>query len=857
MHLWRSFIFRHLRQEPFRALSTLLGIAMGIAVIIAIQLAKESSVDGFRQAIDEMAGKAALEISAPGGLPEDRLVELIPLEAYGLLCPVVEGEISLGEQTLHVLGVDILLDQEVRDYELVDFGNGRTKPTPTEFLALLSDPKSIILTEKLAKRQGWKVGDEVSLGFADQYLPMRIAALLLDKGAAKAVDGNFALMDIAAAQWRLGKLGRIDRLEIKLKEGVSVDVAEKEISSKLSPGLNVSRPQRRGSEVEKMLAAYHFNLTLLSGIAFLAGLYVIYNSVALSVIGRRVEIGMLRTLGVTRKQVAWLFLLEAATMAVPGCLLGLGIGQLLGHGTVKFTQLTIATLYTQSNVLLAPLTWGIALPVVCVGVMLALVAALRPALEAAKQAPITAVRNSPNQTTGRGSVRRQTLSAAVLLLFAVVSCFLPTLNGLPVFGAVACLFAVAGVSAFTPFLLRVFLTLIRRFMVQGRSVAAQLAWGNLAAGQNRLSIPVSALGGTLALTTAIAIMVGSFRETLTYWVDNSLSADLYIRPGTKKGAGMDATFSLETFQLLKNHPAVAAVDPLRNFDIPYNGSRIILNTADFSVAISHGKLLFQGTSDWRGVLQGCIGNDAVVVSEPMALRHGIKRGGSITLPTPKGVITFQVRAVYYDYSNDRGSVTMDHRTYEKYFGPVQPTNLAVFLKANSNADEVREQMIDSIGKGKNVQIFTNVSLRGEVMRIFDRTFSITWALEAIAILVAMAGVATTVLTLVLERKDELRILRQLGAEQSQLSRTLAVEAGIIGGMSQFIGIALGFGLSVILVFVINVQSFGWTIQFHPPWSLLIQFSIVLPLATALAGWLFARRILRHAEKNSLVTISEE
>ena len=320
---------------------------------------------------------------------------------------------------------------------------------------------------------------------------------------------------------------------------------------------------------------------------------------------------------------------------------------------------------------------------------------------------------------------------------------------------------------------------------------------------------------------------------------------------------MDATFSLETFQLLKNHPAVAAVDPLRNFDIPYNGSRIILNTADFSVAISHGKLLFQGTSDWRGVLQGCIGNDAVVVSEPMALRHGIKRGGSITLPTPKGVITFQVRAVYYDYSNDRGSVTMDHRTYEKYFGPVQPTNLAVFLKANSNADEVREQMIDSIGKGKNVQIFTNVSLRGEVMRIFDRTFSITWALEAIAILVAMAGVATTVLTLVLERKDELRILRQLGAEQSQLSRTLAVEAGIIGGMSQFIGIALGFGLSVILVFVINVQSFGWTIQFHPPWSLLIQFSIVLPLATALAGWLFARRILRHAEKNSLVTISEE
>ncbi len=843
MHLTRSFIFRHLWQSPFRALSTLLGIAAGIAVIIAISLAKSSSVEGFRGALEQMSGKAALEITAAGGLPDERWPELLALERYGLLCPVIEGEALLAGETLHVLGVDILRDQAVRDYALVDFGEGRRQPTPREFLDLLKNPNSIILTQKLAQRHGWQVGSEVPLTCNDQIITMHVAALLLDQGAARAMGGNIALMDIAAAQWRLGKLGHVDRLEIKLRDGLDVAATEETIRSQLSPGLSVGRPERRGNEVEKMLTAYHFNLTLLSGIAFLAGLYVIYNSVALSVIGRRVEIGMLRTLGVTRGQVARLFLAEAALLAVPGCLLGVWLGQWLGQATLKLTQLTTATLYGQSTVLATPVSWSLAGPVVVLGVLLALVAAWQPAREAAALPPITAVRNVPDVV--HDSSTRTWHWAIALLLLGWGACYLPTVQGLPIFGVLAALLALAAFSLLTPSLLRWLLAGLRQSIVQHTPVMGQLAWGNLQAGQHRLAVPVSALGGTLALTTAIAIMVGSFRETLVYWVENSLAADLYVRPATKHGAGGNITLSASSVQTLTGHPQILAADELRNFDVSYQGSRIILNAANFAVAAAHGRLSFKNTWDWRGVLADCQGHDAVVISEPLALRYGLGVGQSIQLPTPSGELSFAIRGIYFDYSNDRGSVTMDHGTYEKYFGALVPSNIALFLKPGADADAVREALLSQLGPATSVEIFTNATLRKEIMRIFDSSFAITWALEIIAILVSMAGVATTVLTLVLERREELTLLHQLGTSQRQLRWTMAVEAGVIGGMSQLIGLALGLILSIILIYVINVQSFGWTIQFHFPWLLLGQFSLALPASTAAAGWLFAKWILRR------------
>lgn len=855
-HLWRSFIWRKLWREPFRAAATLVGIALGISVIVAIELAKTSSVDGFRESIEQMSGRAALEISAPGGLPEAQLSGLRWLREFGLPCPVVEGDAAVaGEETaerLHVLGVDILRDQEVRDYELVEFAQGRRQPTPTEFLSLLRDPDKVILTEKFARRRGWKVGDEVKLVFGDQALTMRIAALLLDRGVARAMEGNLALMDIAAAQAALNKPGRIDRLELRLRRESDLEPVQQAVAPRLPPGWNLGRPARRGEEVEKMLTAYHFNLTLLSGIAFLAGLYVIYNSVALSVIGRRPEIGMLRTVGTARRTVVGMFLGEALTLAVPGCLLGLWLGEWLARGAMTLTQTTMQTLYSQQGIATAqPLPGKMGVTVFGAGLVLSLLAALRPALEAARVSPVEAVRNIPDvAATAPGAWRGPVLMAVLLFTATVVLCLLPAWGGKPLGGGMACLTGIAAMACLVPWVLNFFLRWNRALLTSGRGAAGLLAWASLAGGVRRISLPVSALGGTLALSTAIAIMVGSFRQTLIYWVENSLAADLYVRAGTKRGVGMDAPLSPDTLKVLTSHPAVEASDMLRSFDIPYQGGRIVLAAADFGVMAQRGKLAFQNLPEWREVLRSCRGQDSVTVSESFSLRYQVHIGEMVSLPTQRGAAAFRIAGIYYDYSNDRGTVTMDHTTYERHFGPLQATNAAIFLRPGSDPEQVREELLLRLGSSKRLTIFTNASLRAEVLRIFDRTFSITWALEAIAIMVAMAGVATTVFTLVLERQEELRLLRQLGAARGQLRRTVAVESGFLGLAGQLLGLVSGFGLSFILIYVINVQSFGWTLQFHPPWILLAEFTVTLPAATALAGWLFSAGILRVAGQRS-------
>ncbi|MDE2963434.1 MAG: ABC transporter permease, partial [Acidobacteriota bacterium] len=293
MDLFRTFILRRLRKEKLRALATVLGVALGIAVVLAVRMANQTSVRSFEAALEMVAGKTSLEIVGSGqGLREERLLELDWLERFGQISPVIEGEARAsfpsGEREwLRILGVDILRDETLRDYSLVRFADRQHSPTPREFLQLLSDPGAIVLTQKLARRHGLDPGSGLDLDIGDRRDTLTVRGLLLDRGPARALNGTFALMDIAAAQWLFGRLGRIDRVDLRLKSEISIDRAEAAIAARLPEGLSVQRPSRRGRQVEKMLEAFHFNLTALSHIALLVGLFLIYNTVSLSVITRR------------------------------------------------------------------------------------------------------------------------------------------------------------------------------------------------------------------------------------------------------------------------------------------------------------------------------------------------------------------------------------------------------------------------------------------------------------------------------------------------------------------------------------------------------------------------------------------
>ena len=354
MTLFRQFIVRALLRDRARTVVTLVGLTLGVAVVVAIRLANASSIRGFETALDVVAGKTSLEIVGAGvGVPETQLRDLGWLRDYGRVSPVIDRTARVRapdgtEYPLRVLGVDVLRDRPFREYRLLRFARDGRDPRPQELLALLLDPTSVVLTQRFAGRHAIELDTPVQLIIGDRVHDAVVRGLLLDEGPARVVDGQLALMDIATAQLLFDRLGWLDRVEIQLFDAETIDEAEGAIATRLPDGLRVQRPAQRGRQVEQMLAAFHFNLTALSYIALVVGLFLVYNTVAVSVITRRREIGTLRALGATRGLVRRLFLGEAALLAMAGAGLGLPAGWLLAQAAVRLTSTTVNVLYVTS-----------------------------------------------------------------------------------------------------------------------------------------------------------------------------------------------------------------------------------------------------------------------------------------------------------------------------------------------------------------------------------------------------------------------------------------------------------------------------------------------------------------------------
>ena len=841
MTLFRTFILRRLREEKLRSLATVLGVALGIAVVLAVWMANQSSVRSFETALEMVAGKTSLEIAGAGpGLREERLLHLDWLERFGQISPVIEGEAKVSfpsgtSEWLRILGVDILRDESFRDYRLVQFANQPQPAGPREFLQLLGDPRSIVLTQKFARRHGLDPGSSLNLTVGDRGERLAVRGLLLNRGPARALNGAFALMDIAAAQWLFGRLGRIDRIDLRLNPGIGVDQAEAAIAARLPEDLAVQRPSRRGRQVEKMLEAFHFNLTALSHIALLVGLFLIYNTVSLSVIARRQEIGILRAVGGSRRQVLGLFLAEAGLLAALGCALGILLGGWLARAALSLTSTTLDRLYIRTAA--EPVSVGAEhlLLAFAVGIPLALLAALVPALEASRVAPTEAVRGADRLESRFRLSWKQRWLPPILSVLAVGFACLDSVDGIPLFGYAACLATVFAVAFLVPAVLHVSGRAASWLTRRWTGVEAFLANANLRGAIPRISISVAALAVSLSMLTAIAVMIGSFRETVQYWVQQTLRADLYLAPATRSNIYSESTLSPEVVRLVSANPRVAAVDPFTSFVIDYQGRRVLLGSGDFKVHLDRAGLLIKAPRQGRAAVRAAIGDDAAVVSESFALKHRKAVGDNLVLNTDLGRRAFRVAAVYYDYSSDQGIVVLDRSIFLKYYGDRPLRSLAVYLKEGHDPEQVRSELLAGLPSESRLFLHTNASLKTEVLRIFDNTFTITYALEIIAVAVAILGVATTLVTLILDRRPELALLRWTGAEQRQIRKMVVIEATALGAVSQGLGVVAGILLSLILVFVINVQSFGWTIQYHLPAGFLVQSSLLILLATALSG----------------------
>jgi putative ABC transport system permease protein len=486
-----------------------------------------------------------------------------------------------------------------------------------------------------------------------------------------------------------------------------------------------------------------------------------------------------------------------------------------------------------------------------IGFPLALIAAWLPAREASLVTPTAAIRGHDQLSSRLRLGASALIVPAVVLIAAAAFATLGPINGTPVFGYVSSFVTIIGASLLVPAIVYALARVVRDPLRRGLGVEGLLAHANLTAAIPRLSISIAALAVSLSMTVAVVVMIGSFRDTVVYWVGQTLQADLFIGPGMRPTVGAAQTLSPAVIDAARAHPDVEALDSARNIDYVYNGNLVVLGAGSFDVVLSRGSLLFKEPADGRDALRRALANEPVIVSEAFANKYGTRPGDTLTLDTPSGPRQFPVAAVYYDYAVERGVIIMDHRTLTKYFGEAPPSGLAAYLRPGADPEIVRREILESLDEGHRAFIYTNRALRAEVLRIFDSTFAITYALEIIAVIVAMLGVAATLFTLVVERRRELTMLRLVGALRSQVRRAVVIEAALIGGVSQAIGLVVGLALAVILVYVINVQSFGWTIQFRVPVMFLAQISVAVVIATALAGLYPARHaaqlVLTHEE----------
>jgi putative ABC transport system permease protein len=488
-----------------------------------------------------------------------------------------------------------------------------------------------------------------------------------------------------------------------------------------------------------------------------------------------------------------------------------------------------------------------------VGVGVALAAALAPAREAGRVSPVEAMARGQREYAARLHARRDLVAGVAVAAAGAFAATLPPVQGKPLFGYLAALLLIAASALALPAVIQLLAGAYRVFLERWAGVEPMLASRSLVASLWRTSVLVGALSTAVAMMVSVGVMVGSFRQTVLLWMDNQLKADLYLRPAGMGRADRFPTMAPEIADAIEKLPAVAAVDRFRAYTISYNGMPATLGAGDTRVNARFGRTAFLSGQVRDEIFRRLPTGDYAIISEPFANKHNLRAGDDIRLPIGDAERRFRILGVYYDYASERGYVILDRNVLLRYLPDPAPSSLAVFAVPGRDLAELRAQ-VERVTAGREVMIFTNRTLRTEAIRIFDRTFAITYALEAVAIVVAVIGIAGALLALVIDRRREFGLLRFLGASAGQIRRLILFEAGFIGLLSNLIGLGLGFVLSLLLIYVINRQSFGWTIQFHTPVWLLVSGLMVVYLATILAGLYPSRTAVRL---NPIEVIHEE
>lgn len=837
--LLRTLSFSYARHHVAKTLLTLLGVIVGVATFSSIRGAQTTLVSGIRSTVDRMAGKAQLQISAEGGVPEELLETLRERPEVKAQSPVIEqivvpkrGELG----SLLVMGVDLLGDREMRDYGFE--GDDADIDDPLLFLA---QPDSVAISRSLAEKAGLKAGDTLVLKLPAGERPVTVRGLLTPRGFAEAFGGNLAVMDVYAAQTLFGRGRRFDRIEIRLPEEMTLAEGEASLQALLGPGTKVETPARRGSQLEKLIYNFVVGFNISSGFALGIGTFLIFNAFTVAVNRRRRDIGTLRSLGATPRQVQALFLLEAAVIGLLGSILGVFAGRGLTQSMLDMMGQTTETIFGVSDASRAQMPLETILLSVVLGLVASLAAAWGPARVASKIPPTEVFAKGAHQARLEDASPLRLASGAFLLLSAIL---LPSAGWLTRNALVfpVLILSAAGCIVLIGPLARASMRKIAPFLSRVSPVAGQLASDSLLSNPRRTSGSILAMTISLSFVLGLGGYMGATKAVMVRWMDDILTSDLYVRASASL-VRPDFRFPAELKAELESIPGVRAVESYRSAQLEYRGEQIQIASIEFAQMMERTRHEYlEGTNE--EMLQGVAHEGKCAVSDNLARKLGIHKGDILVLSTPSGEVSFEVAAAFRDFTADRGTVFMDRSTFLKYWKDDRVDTYDVNLHPGADAGAVRDRIREKLSGRLPALISTRKEFKAEIARAIDSFYALIRITVFLALVVAFLGIVTALLISVVERTREIGILKALGALGKQIRHSIVLEALLLAFTGLLLALPLGDLLARFMETSVAETFAGWRMPHRYPWELLGQLLVALPAVSALAAWVPARQAVR-------------
>jgi putative ABC transport system permease protein len=839
LKLIRILIFRNIREEKFLTFLSVIGIALGIGLFTGVKVASDRAITSFEADIRGISPYANYEIFDTSGVDfsEDVYGKVRALEENSFPVLKTFGYVPAFKESIDINGI-----YTVKAARFL----GSSHFPKIDIEHFYRDLNGVLITGRFSDRHSLKKGDTFNALVYDRSYTLKVIDIL----NSDSLSTNTVVMDIGNFQEIFGKVGYLSGIDLATGEKRA-----EEIRKLLPFDLSIEKKETIFENQKSLVASFRYNLQFVSLIAVLVGIFLLYNTVFISVMKRRTEIGILRSLGIDKKTVVMLFTIQGLLLGFIGSLLGICFGQIAAYFSVIAVEKTISTMYSTVSISDYLITGHDALMAVLAGLFISLLASAVPSFESSKIRPNESSREGSFEGRYRG-YQKTVAFAGVLLMLS--GCFMSYLDyrymffEFPFFAYGGILLIIAGFTFISPFYLGITLRGMKRPLEHIFGAIGKVTLGDMRGNIYRFSVALMSVAISSALIIAILTLIFSLRGSLEEWIHKNITSDVYVKPESCKSNYCFYPLSAEVFQTVKGFPEVDGIDRFRGIQTELFGRKVVVGFADIGVK---RKYLYRRYTDreYERIL-GEMGGDQPVagISGYLSTKYGLKRGDTIELKSPAGDVAFRVNDIFSSYATTSGFIYIDRKWLSKYWGLDDMTQMSLYLKKDANIDEFIHRLREKLPSGYSLDIMNNQTLRDKVMDIFNKSFAITYAIEFISIIVSLIGVINTLLALVFERKREISVIRYLGGSWRQIQQTLILSAGIVGLAGIFFGSLLGLLMSVILIQVVNKISFGWEIDFRIPLLYLSAVTTVLFLTTLISG-LLPSRVARKIDPRKFVS----